>query len=30
MKTICLDSEFRCHLTDDGTMTAKGGTRDDD
>lgn len=22
MKTIYLDSDFRCHLTDDGTMTA--------
>lgn len=22
MKTIYIDSEFRCHLTDDGTMTA--------
>lgn len=22
MKTIYLDSEFRCHVTDDGTMTA--------
>ena len=22
MKTIYLDSDFKCHLTDDGTMTA--------
>lgn len=22
MKTIYIDSEFRCHVTDDGTMTA--------
>ena len=22
MKTIYLDSEFKCHVTDDGTMTA--------
>lgn len=22
MKTIYLDSDFRCHVTDDGTMTA--------
>jgi hypothetical protein len=22
MRTVCIDSEFKCHLVDDGTMTA--------